>query len=69
MADEPAVPAPEPYWTAPNRKPTVGYIASCMVGMAVWAMHQYGGVTVPGEVIAWSTGLITVVISYFVPEA
>jgi hypothetical protein len=52
----------------PNRKPVAGVIAASVTTVVVWYLGTRG-IEVPADVAVASTGLITFIVSYLVPEA
>jgi len=53
----------------PARKVWVGGLAGATTAIVVWLIHTVGGPTVPGEISAAITTVLTFVASYLVPPA
>lgn len=52
----------------PNRKVNVGLLSGAVVSIIVWAFGQYGH-TIPGEIGAALTTIVSFIISWIVPAA
>lgn len=53
---------------APSRKVTTGGLAGALSVIIVWAVEEFGGVTIPAEIASAFTVIATAVVAYLVPE-
>ena len=53
----------------PTRKVGAGLLAGSLTVILIWAMKQYGGTDIPGEVGSAITTILTFFTSWFVPDA
>lgn len=54
---------------APTKKVTIGGLAGALSAILVWALNQYAGAQIPGEIGSAITTVFTFVVAYLVPPA
>ena len=52
----------------PNKKVNAGALAGALSIVLIWAINQYSGTALPGEVASGVTTIVTFITSYVVRE-
>lgn len=52
-----------------GKKIVPGFVAGSLMVVASWALAQFAKVTLPGEVVAAMTGLLSIGISVLTPDS
>lgn len=52
----------------PTKKVTAGGLAGALSVLIVWALGEFGGLTIPPEIASAITTVLAFATSYFVPE-
>ena len=55
--------------SSPQRKVVAGGIAGAISSIGVWALEQFGGVTIPAEIALATYTVVLFILQYAVPNA